>query len=146
MRNSKGRVLGVDYGAKRIGVAVSDPMRIIAQTLTTLEYTHLNDALTTLQKIILKYDIKEAVVGCPLTLSGQLNSTTRKARAFFEEVRKLGDLTVAFLDERFTSKIAESILRQMGQSPSKNKGKIDEIAAAVLLQNYLDRQTSELTV
>lgn len=142
MRNSKGRVLGIDYGSKRIGVAVSDPMGIIAQSLTTLEYRHLKDALTTLRKIILEYDISEAVVGCPLTLSGQVNSTTRKARAFFEEVRKLGDLKVAFVDERFTSKIAEGVLRQMGQSPSKNKGKIDKIAAAVLLQNYLDRITS----
>ena len=142
MRNNKGRVLGIDYGTKRIGVAVSDPMGIIAQSLTTLEYTQLSDALTTLRKIILEYDVSEAVVGCPLTLSGQSNSTTRKARAFFEEVRKLADLRVAFVDERFTSTIAESVLRQMGQSPSKNKGKIDKMAAAVLLQSYLDRITS----
>ncbi|MCG8606384.1 Holliday junction resolvase RuvX [bacterium] len=137
-----GRILGIDYGTKRIGVAVSDPLRIIAQGLRTLEHKSTAQVIVRIKEIIAKYGVTTAVVGLPLTLGGGQSSTTQKVKTFVKILQAECQLPVALMDERFTSKLAEGAMREMGKSASRNKGMVDEIAAAIMLQTYLDRFTS----
>jgi putative Holliday junction resolvase len=139
MNSMEGRILGIDYGTKRIGVAVSDPMRIIAQGLTTLECKSTAQAIVRIKEIIADYGVTAAVVGYPLTLAGGQSSTTKKAKEFSKVLEAELQLHVGLMDERFTSKLAIGAMRDMGKSASRNKGMVDKIAAAIMLQTYLDR-------
>ncbi len=134
-----GRILGVDYGKRRIGVAVSDPMATIASGLPTIVYQNLPDALTQLENIITDHEVCSVVVGLPLTLKGEAGDAVQATRVFIENLKGRIDLPVYTLDERFTSVMAQRSLLEMGKSPSRNKGKVDELSAIILLQSYLDK-------
>ncbi|MFQ5770329.1 MAG: Holliday junction resolvase RuvX [bacterium] len=139
MHEIRGRILGLDYGKKRIGVAVSDPMCIIARGLPTIVYKNLPAAINKIEKIISDYHIREVVVGYPLTLKGEVNITTTKAKNFVQDLKKRIALPIVIWDERFTSILAERALKEMGQSPSMDKAKIDQLSASFILQSYLDQ-------
>lgn len=141
MKETTGRILGVDYGKRRIGVAVSDPMATIACGLPTIVYQNLPDALSQLGKIINDYEIHAVVVGLPLTLKGEAGDAVQSTRAFIHSLKSRIDLPVHTLDERFTSVMAQRSLREMGKSPSRNKSKVDELSAMLLLQSYLDKNS-----
>lgn len=142
MTERSARTMGIDYGEKRIGIAVSDPMGIIAQALTTISYKNFSEAIAEIKAIISDYQITEVVLGYPLTLSGEEGTAARKVRGFLGELEKESKLPIAIMDERFTSKIARDTVKSAGKSPSKNKAKLDQISAAVILQSYLDRKTN----
>jgi putative Holliday junction resolvase len=132
-------VLAIDYGEKRIGLAASDPMGIIATGIGTIENTP--DLIERLNTIVTERGIARIVVGLPLTLQGVDGDTTRLVRAFVEKLSARVGVPVALLDERFTSSIATQTIRDMGVGRKKrrDKGKVDEIAAIILLQDYLSR-------
>lgn len=137
------RILAIDYGAKRIGVALSDPGRIIASPLTTLtRRTGKRPPWPELERLVREHEVTELVVGLPLDLEGNESSWTAEVREFAERIRTKTSLPVHLLDERMTSVRAERLVRGSGLPRGKReeKGRVDATAAAIILQNYLDRQ------
>lgn len=137
---AEGRVLGIDYGERRIGVAVSDPLGLTAQGLPTLRVRNLPDAIERVLKLASEYDVAEIVVGLPLHLDGSESEQAKKARRFAERLKRASQRSVTLWDERLTTVQAERSLREMGRSPSRNRDQVNRLAAALLLQNYLDRK------
>ncbi len=136
----KTRILGVDYGEKRIGLAVSDPGGIIAQGLPTIVYRSQADAINQIAEAAATHRVAEVVVGLPLNLRGQVRASAERVHRFVDRLRKVLDVPVSLWDERLTSVMAEATLRQMGKPPSRNRKRVDQVAAVLLLQSYLDRR------
>lgn len=134
-----GRIMALDVGDVRIGVAVSDPMGIIANPLET--YTRKGDITRDAQYIVDLAKSREVtlfVSGLPLGLNGNENEQTRKTREFIDVLTGLTDIPVKFLDERFTTLSAERTLIQGNVRREDRKKVIDKVAATIILQNYLD--------
>ncbi len=132
------RILALDYGDKKIGVAISDPMQIIAKPFKTLDNTTNKDVLIELNQIILEYDVEKVVVGLPITLKNKYSIQTEKVNDFIEFLKNNISVSVNSYDERLSSKIAIQSLIEQGIKTGHNKKEIDKTAAAIFLQNYLD--------
>ncbi|MEX2116948.1 MAG: Holliday junction resolvase RuvX [Bacteroidota bacterium] len=133
------RILGVDYGTKRIGLAVSDPLRILASAYATVENSQ--SVWSTLKEIVAKEDIEFAVVGMPLNLKGEEGVKATEVRRFIEEMKECLGLEVVVWDERFTTSLAYQyrLASGMGKKRRRNsKERIDAAAAAIMLQGFLD--------
>lgn len=133
------RCLGIDYGRRRIGLALSDPTLLIATPLVIIENRGIKKTVLQIWDIIQKNDVKQVVVGLPLHANGDESEMSREARKFGEVFEKLG-LPVAFVDERYTSYEAESLIGNQRQS----KNLIDKVAASIILQIYLDERRKSL--
>ena len=136
-----GRVMALDVGDVRIGIAVSDLMGIIANPLET--YTRKGDLQTDAQYIVDLAKSKEVslfVSGLPLGLKGQENEQTAKTREFVDKLKVICDIPIEFLDERFTTLSAERVLIEGNVRRENRKKVIDKVAATIILQNYLDRK------
>ena len=133
-------ILAIDYGEKRVGLAASDPTGIIASGIGTIGNTP--DLVMRICALAEERGITRIVVGLPLTLQGGDSDTTRLVRTFVDTLRQAVTIPVDLLDERFTSVIATQTIRDMGVGRKKrrDKSKVDEIAAIILLQDYLNRQ------
>lgn len=134
-----GRIMALDVGNVRIGIAVSDLMGIIANPLET--YTRKGNLAVDAEYIANLAKQKEVslfISGLPLSLSGGDNEQTLKTREFIEELQKHTDIPVKFLDERFTTLSAERVLIQGNVRRENRKKVIDKVAATIILQNYLD--------
>jgi len=128
------RALGVDYGSKRIGLAISDPLGITAQALATVAN------ITELKQAIAPYaPLDKIVVGLPKEMSGQLGPQAVKVQAFVVELEKELGLPIITWDERLTTSQAEKMLISAGLSRQKRRKVIDRVAAAEILQSYLDQ-------
>lgn len=134
----QGRIFGIDYGQKRIGVAVSDPSCTVAQGLPTIVYKSLPEALTKLDTFVEAYEVRRFVVGVPLTMKGEVGFAAKKVARFAEALEARYSVPVISRDERFTSVAAARTIMESGKKPSRNKAKIDELAARFILQDYLD--------
>lgn len=132
---SEGRVMGVDYGTKRIGVALSDQLRLAAHPYAVLD---ADGALARLAEIVKTECVSHVVVGLPTGLAGHEGESAVGARALADELRKLISVPVSLADERFTSKLAERALLEAGVSRRNRKERVDKVAAAVMLQTVLD--------
>jgi putative Holliday junction resolvase len=134
--------LALDYGQRRIGIAVSDPSDSLARAIGT----HRTDAdgpfFQFLDPLIRKYNIEGLVFGLPLTTAGTEGDQARCVRAFAQKVAEHTQLPVAFEDERFSSREASSFLRMGGQRGGE-KSKVDAVAAEIILQQFLDRRHRE---
>jgi putative Holliday junction resolvase len=135
-----GRVLGLDVGSKRIGVAVSDPLGITAQGLETLQRTTKRRDFEHLQRVIQEYDVREIVVGLPLRMSGAEGIQSDKMHVFAEELRKRFRLPVHLWDERLTSAEANRLLRETDLSIEKRGKAVDRMAAILILQGWMERR------
>ncbi len=133
-----GRVLGLDVGARRIGVAVSDPLGITAQGLETLQRTTKRRDFDHLQRVIQEYDVREIVVGLPLRMSGAEGTQSDKMQVFAEELRKRFRLPVHLWDERLTSAEANRLLRETDLSIEKRGKAVDRMAAILILQGWME--------
>jgi putative Holliday junction resolvase len=135
---SKGRLLGLDYGTRRIGVAVCDDRQIIASPLEN--YTRHNDeALArSLKHLVSEYRVVGVVVGLPVHMSGDEGGKAAEARSFGDWVSQVTARPVAFWDERFTSSLAEDHLRAAGVRPERRKDLRDKLAAQMILQSFID--------
>jgi len=133
------RCLGIDYGRRRIGLALSDPTLLIASPLIIIENRGLKKTLTQIMNIIQKNDVGQVVVGLPLHANGDESEMSREARQFGAAFTALG-LPVEFVDERYTSFEAESMIGNNRQS----KNLIDKVAASIILQMYLDERRKSL--
>jgi putative pre-16S rRNA nuclease len=133
------RIIGIDYGSKRIGVAMSDPLLIIAQGLCVVPND--NKAILAIRDIVEQNDVGVIVIGMPTNLKGEKGESAIKADAFACRLEEDLAISVVRQDERFTSSIAHRTLRSMniGKQERRNKERIDIMAAALILQSYLDR-------
>ena len=138
------RILSIDYGLKRIGVALSDPSHTIASPLTTLQVDQKKgSALDQIKKLIAQHQIERIVIGLPLHLSGDESTLSSLVRTFSNTLEQTTSLPVVLWDERLTSKEVERILIQ-GKMKRKHRSHIiDRMSATLLLQNYLDCQKSQ---
>ncbi len=136
--NEIGRILAIDYGARRIGIAVSDPLRITAQTLPTIEAKGLEKVLSELETIIVDKKVAEIVIGMPLNLKGEKSAAAQKVEKFVQHLKNRFNLPVHSWDERWTSIAAQRTIREFGKSPSRHKKKVDQISAIFILQSFLD--------
>jgi putative Holliday junction resolvase len=137
-----GRIVGLDPGERRIGVAVSDPTGTIASPYRYID-TKTESVGDVLREICSERQAVLIVVGLPISLDGSEGPSAEKARAFGVSVADTTGLDVVFHDERFTSHTAESALIAGGVKRKKRKEKRDQIAAAVMLQSYLDRRKND---
>jgi putative Holliday junction resolvase len=138
------RVLGIDFGERRVGLALSDPSATIATPLPTIvRRAGKRPPVAAVVEIIQQNDVERAVVGLPLNLSGEETEWTAQVREFGKKVSERAGIPVDFLDERLTSVQAERAVRSIGlkRSEREQKGRIDAAAAVLLLQTFLDRQT-----
>lgn len=133
-----GRVLGLDVGARRIGLAISDPLGITAQGLETLHRKNKKYDLAHLHRVIREYTVQEIVVGLPLRMSGMEGTQAGKIRAFAEDLRKHFKLPVHLWDERLTSAEANRLLRETDLSIEKRGQAVDRMAAILILQGWME--------
>ena len=137
MEESKGRILAIDYGEARIGLAITDEMQIIVSPLEVVK-PKKQDPVKRISEIVQEMDVTEIVLGMPYLLSGKEGRVAEQVKKFKEELEKNLTVPVVLHDERFTSKMAEMELRSRGIKPSRNKEKIDLFAAGILLEDYLE--------
>ena len=140
--SSPGRILALDVGARRIGLAVSDPLGITAQGLETLHRANKRSDLAHLQSLIGQYQVAEIVVGYPLKMSGAAGAQAEKVSAFAEELRRRFGLPVHLWDERLSSAQANRILRQSEISIRRRGQAVDRLAAVLILQNFLEGRSA----
>jgi len=134
-----GRVLGIDYGDSRIGLAMSDPLKIIASPFKTIRNEGNEKCLQLFQSLIKEKDVEAIVVGLPIGLKGQETVQTKKVREFANLLYAL-KLPIHLEDERLSSVSAEKSMIQQNIKTGHNKGLIDQRAAAIILQQFLDKQ------
>jgi putative Holliday junction resolvase len=129
------RYLGVDYGTLRIGLAVSDALGLTAQPLEVVARKDLTEAL---RRVAQEYDIERVVVGLPTSLGGHESDSAFGARELGAQIASLLGVEVDYVDERFTSRMAEGALLESGMRRRDRKATVDKVAAAIILQTYLD--------
>jgi putative Holliday junction resolvase len=134
------RILGLDVGSRRIGIAVSDPLGITAQGLDTLQRRNKRTDLAALDGVIRQYSVKEIVVGLPLRMSGAEGTQSDKMQVFAEELRKRFRLPVHLWDERLTSAEANRLLRETDLSIEKRAKAVDRMAAVLILQGWMENR------
>lgn len=130
------RVLALDVGDKRIGVAYSDPLGISVNPLPSIENN--KQVFEKIRNLINQWDIKTVIIGLPLTLKGEEGEQAKKTRKFAQKLEKyIPDIKIEFVDERFTTTLAEKHLKETTKK-SKRKEKIDSLSAVYILKSYLD--------
>ena len=129
------RIMGLDYGSKTVGVAVCDPLGITAQTVETI--TRKDEALA------LKYGVERIVLGYPKNMNNTLGDRAKKSEELKEALERRTGLPVVLWDERLTTVAAERVLMESGVRREHRKESVDQIAAAMILQGYLDRMAME---
>jgi len=136
------RMLGLDIGERRVGVALGDSRSRIATPLCVLE-APLSANVTGLESLVEEYSVKRLVIGLPLTLGGDEGPQARAVRLEAEELARLLPVETVFVDERLTSAQANRHMSACGVSQKKRRGSVDMVAAAILLQAYLDSKAIE---
>lgn len=130
--------MALDLGKRRIGMALSDAMRITAQGLPTLERTRIRDDFDALREVIERNEVAGVVIGNPLHMSGREGRGSEMAREFAARLFKLTGRPVVLIDERLTTVIAQRVLRESGASIEKRARAVDKMAATILLEGFLD--------
>lgn len=138
------KILGVDYGEQRTGVAISDESRTIAFPRETLACPRVEQAAAAVARIAEAEQVLEIVVGYPLNMNGSLGARTTRTDEFMAELAKRTAIPLKKWDERLSTKIAEAVLIEAGTSREKRRGVVDKLAAQVILQGYLDTTTPPL--
>jgi putative Holliday junction resolvase len=141
-----GRVLALDLGKKRIGLAISDGLGITAQGLETLERRGRREDIEDLRRLAVERGVTKILLGDPLHMSGEASRQSEYTREFAAELQRKTGLPVEFRDERWTSREAERALRGSGVAQGSRKATIDKLSAVILLQDYLDSVKMERPV
>ena len=132
------RILGLDFGSKTIGVALSDELTITAQTLTSISRTNLNRDLEALLALIREHHVEELVIGMPINMDGSRGPAAEAVEEFMSRLKPLTAVKIIPWDERLTTVAAERILLEGDLSRRKRRRVIDRLSAAIILQGYLD--------
>jgi len=141
------RIMGIDYGDARIGIAVSDPFGWTAQGLDTIDWKDNVDLpIEKINKLVKEYGIEKIIIGYPVNMNGTLGERALKTEKFIEHLAaKIGDISIVKWDERLTTVAAHRLLSEVGIKASKRKKSVDRIAAIYILQGYLDSLRNELS-
>jgi putative Holliday junction resolvase len=134
------RLLGLDLGDRRIGLAVSDAGGMLASPAGHLVRTRLRQDIQRILDIARQREVAGLVVGIPYTLDGGVGPQAKSAQGFIRNLKNHTALPIYTVDERFTSFEAEGLLREAGQQPSRRRGAVDTTAATLLLQRFLDQR------
>ncbi len=134
------RILGLDVGERRIGIALSDASARLATPLTTIGAVPQALAVERIARLCREHGVAELVIGLPLTLRGEVGPQATAVQRFAEALGKAVELPIHFFDERLTTAAADQMLREMGVKPEKRKLQLDQVAASIILQDYLDQQ------
>ena len=134
-----GRFLAIDYGDRRIGLALSDPLKIIASPYRTIIKNNNTNLIEEIERIIAVEDVELTIIGLPLGMSGQITEQTKKVEKFADKLAARG-ITIKYEDERWSSVAAKRSMREQNIKTGHNKGLVDQTAAAIFLQQYLDQQ------
>ncbi|KIL37223.1 Holliday junction resolvase [Cohnella kolymensis] len=132
------RIMGLDYGERRIGVAVSDAFGWTAQGIEVIDRKFVSDELARVAELVEQYEVESLVVGLPKNMNGSIGPSGEICMAFAERLRQKLSMPVQLWDERLTTVAAERTLLEADVSRKKRKQVVDKMAAAILLQNYLD--------
>lgn len=138
-----GRILGIDYGERRIGLALSDPTQILASGLKTLDNKEISDPFGYLNNLIKQEDISLIVLGLPKNLDGSLGPNAIRVLEFKKELEEKTGLEVVTWDERFSSVEIARTLKDEKNKIKRSKKLVDQLSAVLILQGYLDRQNRE---
>jgi putative Holliday junction resolvase len=138
MRERQARILGMDVGSRRIGLAISDLLGITAQGLDTLHRQNKRADFAQLERVIREHDVAEIVMGLPLRMSGAEGIQAEKMQTFAEDIRRRFKLPVHLWDERLTSAQANRLLRETDMSIKRRGAVVDQMAAVLILQSWMD--------
>ncbi|MGM9526651.1 MAG: Holliday junction resolvase RuvX [Peptococcaceae bacterium] len=133
------RIMALDVGSKRIGVALSDPLKITAQGLQTFQRTTLEEDIRGLWKLMDEHEVSQLVVGLPKNMDGSVGFKAEEVQQFIADLTAERPMEVIWVDERLTTVSAERALLEADVSRAKRKKVIDKMAAVIILQSYLDR-------
>jgi putative holliday junction resolvase len=140
-RERQPRILGLDVGSRRIGLAISDPLGITAQGLDTIRRQNKRLDFGQLERVIREYDVAQIVIGLPLRMSGAEGAPAEKMQAFAEAIRRRFQLPVHLWDERLSSAQANRLLRETDMSIKRRGQVVDRMAAVLILQNWMDARS-----
>jgi putative Holliday junction resolvase len=132
------RILGLDVGDSRIGVAISDPVEIIATPLTVITRDDDNIAIAAIGQLVGQYDVKRIVIGLPYSLDGSIGRQANKVKDFVDKLSQSTSARIELRDERLSTVAAERLLRGAGSKKAGKRSHLDAAAAAFILQGYLD--------
>lgn len=132
------RALGLDIGAERVGVAVSDPAGSVASPVTVLDARRLSGDATAFVRLLEDYEPELLVVGLPITLGGEQGPQADAVRAVAERLGRVAGVPVEYWDERLSSAEARRLMRESGMNDREQRGSVDKVAAAIVLQGWLD--------
>lgn len=132
------RVLGVDFGRARIGVAISDELGLLAHPVETIPAASIKAAAARVAEIARERDVERIVLGLPRHMSGQIGVAAEEVTAFADRLRPLLPCPITLWDERLSTSAANRALREVGQKTRRTRGVVDQVAAQMILQGYLD--------
>ncbi len=130
--------MALDLGGQRIGVALSDALRVLASPLTTVRAQPRAAAIVQISALITSNEVAELVIGLPLTLSGEVGPQAKLVQEYVEELRRHISIPIHMVDERLTSVEAERMMTEMGIKREQRKARIDEVAASIILRDFLE--------
>ncbi len=133
-----GRLLAIDYGARRVGLALSDPLKIIASPYRTIINKNNTNLIEEIERIIATEDVELTIIGLPLGMAGQITEQTKKVKEFIDKLTARG-IVIKYEDERWSSVAAKRSMKEQNIKSGYNKDLVDQTAAAIFLQQYLDR-------
>jgi len=134
------RMIGIDYGLSKVGLSISDPLKIISIPLTVIKYKNSNELLKILKEIATENDVDSFVIGYPLNMNNKKNEMTELVDDFFQELKNM-NFNVFLQDERLSSESAKKIMHEQNIKTGENKEQIDLIASTIILQSFLDKGT-----
>lgn len=129
------RVMAIDYGKNRVGIALSDPLGVIAQPLTTIKVKSQKALFRQLLEIIQQSDVGLIIIGNPLSHKGEATKMSEQISRFIKQLKKITDIEIKLWDERFTSQYAMNIMKEI--KVKKQKDLVDQVAASIMLDEYL---------
>lgn len=132
------RLMGIDFGEVRIGIALSDPLQIISQPYRVIPND--DDTISEIKNIIKSEEVRKIILGLPLNLDGEDTKKTLEVREFSEVLKNNVDIPVIFWDERYTTVEANEELKHMGYGIAESRKVIDKVAASIILKNYMENQ------
>ena len=138
------RILGVDFGRARIGVAISDELGMLAHPVETIPGARVDAAAKRIAEIARERDVAQVILGLPRHMNGELGEAAQEANAFAEKLRPLLGCPVVMWDERLSTTAANRALRDAGQTTKRTRGFVDQVAAQMILQGYLDSVAGRL--
>jgi putative Holliday junction resolvase len=134
---SLSRIMSIDYGTVRIGIALSDPLQIIANPFKVIQNSE-EEVFSEINSIIKSEKVGKIILGLPVNLEGKDTKKTIEVRDFFEKLKNRISIPIIFWDESYSSAEAEDILRKMGKSIKESRKVVDKFAASIILKSYLD--------